>query len=260
MMSEILREEFLDPRHRLDRFRHHLAAAVADLARADRELVGLLGVLRILLHRCGNLLHRRRGLFQACGLLLRSLRQVGRARRNLAGGVRHLAGRGYDRTDGLLQLANGRIEVALHFLVFVGEFLGDPVAERAFGKLLKPFAERIHDVLHLRRCGGPRRFVALALHFRRFLRIGGLRLRGAPSRRPHRGTPARPWPCVRAHHRDRCPAPRCRDGLRRASSSYPTSCPTGRVMESTTNVVTAPVTARRPRNITITAPEAPPRF
>ncbi len=42
---------FLDPRHRAHRLRHHRAAAVGDLARAGGKGIGLLGVLRVLLHR-----------------------------------------------------------------------------------------------------------------------------------------------------------------------------------------------------------------
>jgi len=74
-----LARRLLDPRHRIHRLRHHSAAAVGDLARAGGEGVGLLGVLGVLLHRGGDLLHRGRGLFQAGGLLLGTLRQVGRA-------------------------------------------------------------------------------------------------------------------------------------------------------------------------------------
>ena len=59
------------------------------------------------------------------------------------------------------------------FLYSSANSVGDPVGERALGELFEPFAERVDDMLDLRRRRGPRRFVALALYFRRLLRIGG---------------------------------------------------------------------------------------
>ena len=93
----------LDLGHRLDRLGDHLAAAIGDLAGGAGGRVGLLGVLGVLLHGRGNLFHRGRGLFQAGGLLLGALRQIGRAGRDFRRGVGHLARR-------LLDLANGRAD------------------------------------------------------------------------------------------------------------------------------------------------------
>ena len=121
MMSEILREDSSIRDIALTASATTSPPRSADLAGADRELVGLLGVLGVLLHRRGDLLHRGGGLFQARRLLFGALRQVGGAGRDLAGGVRDLTHRRHDRADGLLQLGDGRVEVALHLLVFVGE-------------------------------------------------------------------------------------------------------------------------------------------
>ena len=51
------------------------------------QLIGFAGVLGVLLHGGRDLLHRGGGLFQAGGLLLGALRQVGGAGGDLARGV-----------------------------------------------------------------------------------------------------------------------------------------------------------------------------
>src|SRR5262249_56639724 len=101
----------LDPRHRAPRLLRHPATAVGDLARGAGELIGLLGVLRILLHGRGDLLHRSRGLFQAGRLLLYTLRDVGSAVRNLGRSSADLAARSRDGLDRVLQPLDGGVEV-----------------------------------------------------------------------------------------------------------------------------------------------------
>ena len=64
------------------------------------RLIGLLGVFGVLLHGRRHLLHRGRGLFQAGGLLLGALRQIGGAGRDLGRGIGDLAARGLDLADG----------------------------------------------------------------------------------------------------------------------------------------------------------------
>jgi len=61
-----------------------IAAAAGDLAGRGGRLIGLLGVLRVLLHRRGNLFHRGRGFFKTRGLLFGALRQVRRTGRYLS--------------------------------------------------------------------------------------------------------------------------------------------------------------------------------
>ena len=89
------------------------------------ELSGLLGVLGVLFDGRRDLLHRRRGLLEACGLLLGPLRQVGRGGGYFSGGARDLAGRHRDRADRFLQLRHGAVEVVPDLPVLVGEAFGE---------------------------------------------------------------------------------------------------------------------------------------
>ena len=74
---------FRDAIHRAHHLGHHLAATRGNLRGANRELMGLLCVLRVLLYRRSQFLHRTGRLFQTARLLLRPLRQVRVSRRNL---------------------------------------------------------------------------------------------------------------------------------------------------------------------------------
>ena len=105
--------------------------AAVEAARAGGELVGPLGIVRVLLHRRGNLFHRGRGLLEAGGLLLGALRQIGGARRNLGGGAGDLARRRRDRLDGRLQPFDRHVEVVPDLLVSVGEAIAQPDPEVA---------------------------------------------------------------------------------------------------------------------------------
>ncbi len=112
---------FLDPRHRGDRLRHHLAAAIGHRRGFVGELVGLLRVLGVLLHRDRDLLHRGGGLLQARRLLFGPLRQVAGAGEisdaALDTSLLDMANR-----DRVLQLRDGGVEVFLHFRGLVEEF------------------------------------------------------------------------------------------------------------------------------------------
>ncbi len=69
----------LDAGHGIDHLGDDLAAVFRGLPRAAGRLVGLLRILGVLFDGRGDLFHRRRCLFEARGLLLGTLRQVGRA-------------------------------------------------------------------------------------------------------------------------------------------------------------------------------------
>ena len=84
MMSEILREESSIRAMASTALATTSPPRSATLRVLGRELVGLHGVLGVLLHGRGELFHRGRGLFQAGGLLLGALGEVGRAGRDLA--------------------------------------------------------------------------------------------------------------------------------------------------------------------------------
>ena len=144
MMSEILPEDVFDLRHGLDRLGDHLAAAIGDVARLAGGLIGLLRVLGVLLHRGGDLLHRGRSLFQARGLLLGALRQVGRAGRDLRRGVGHLAASTTTiDLDGFAQLLDRRIEIVLDLPIGLGETRHPGDRQVALGHFAKPFGERL---------------------------------------------------------------------------------------------------------------------
>jgi hypothetical protein len=49
---------FLDPRHGCHRLTHDSAATISDIAGYAGRFAGLLGVLGVLFHRCGDFLHR----------------------------------------------------------------------------------------------------------------------------------------------------------------------------------------------------------
>ena len=119
MMSEILREDSSIRAIALDRLATTSPPRSAT-SRVPRRTDWPAGVLGVLLHGRGDLLHRGRGLFQARGLLLGALRQVGRAGGNLGGAFETSRGRGRDRRDRLLQLRHGGVEVVLDLHVVVG--------------------------------------------------------------------------------------------------------------------------------------------
>jgi hypothetical protein len=89
------RRRLVDVLHGDDHAAHQFAALVGDLRRVVRHLGGRTGVLGVLLHGGGDLVHRGGGLLQVAGLFLGALAQVGVAQRDLgaAGGgqvlVRH---------------------------------------------------------------------------------------------------------------------------------------------------------------------------
>ena len=143
MMSEILREEFLDLGHGVDRLGHDLAAAIGDVARGVGRLIGLLRAFGVLLHRAGDLLHRGGGLFQARRLFLGALRQIGGAGRDFRRGAGDLARRLGQRADRLLQLLHGGVEVVLELLVGLREGLGQAEREIALRQPDQPDAERL---------------------------------------------------------------------------------------------------------------------
>ena len=65
MMSTIFFDESLIEAHGAHHLPHHFAAFDRHFGRARCQLIGLLGVLCVLLHRRGKLFHRGGRLFQA---------------------------------------------------------------------------------------------------------------------------------------------------------------------------------------------------
>ncbi len=106
----------------------HVAALDRDVRGADRQLVGLPGVLGVLLHGGGEFFHAGGGLFQAGGLLFGALRQVGVARGDFLGRGVDRFGRFLDPADDLGQLLHRRVGVVLQLpegaLVVAGDLLG----------------------------------------------------------------------------------------------------------------------------------------
>ncbi len=73
----------IDLAHCRDRLCGHFTAALGLFTGTAGQLVGMAGVFRVLFHGGGHFLHRGRGLFEARGLLLRTLAQVVVATGNL---------------------------------------------------------------------------------------------------------------------------------------------------------------------------------
>ncbi len=98
-----------DALHRADHAAHHFAAACGDVRRVHGKLARPARVVRVLLDGGGELLHRRRRLFERRGLLFGACRQIGVARGNL------LRGRG-DRLGARADLRHRAHEAVLHML------------------------------------------------------------------------------------------------------------------------------------------------
>src|SRR5690606_13652240 len=73
----------VDLAHGADRTMHDGTALLCLLARTDSKLIRLSSVIRVLLHGSSHLLHAGCGLLERCGLLLRTLRQIVVAEREL---------------------------------------------------------------------------------------------------------------------------------------------------------------------------------
>src|SRR5690606_3299033 len=91
-----------------------LAALGGDVDRADGELVGLAGVVGVLAHGGGELLHRRGGFLERGGLLFGAARQIVVAGRDLGGGGADRVGRLLDPGDDAGELPDGGVGVVAH--------------------------------------------------------------------------------------------------------------------------------------------------
>ena len=76
----------VDPLHGLDDPADHFTAARGDTRSPSGDLIALLGIFRVLVHRDGQLLHGRGGLLERAGLFFRAAGQVVVARGDLGGG------------------------------------------------------------------------------------------------------------------------------------------------------------------------------
>ena len=103
----------IDLSHRIDRATDDIPALLGELTGAVRQLIGLLRIVGVVAYRRGQLFHRRRGLFQRRGLLLGAGRQVVVPGRDLRRAVVDRVGRVAQFTDGLLDVAQGRIHIVL---------------------------------------------------------------------------------------------------------------------------------------------------
>jgi hypothetical protein len=120
----------LDPRHGVDRLRHHLATPIGDIARAAGQLVGLQRVLGILLHGRGHLFHRGGALLEA-GPLFGALRQIARAGGNLQRRSGHFASDRFGLRQGLGQLFGHPVGVVLEFAEHAAIVRRDPTRQIA---------------------------------------------------------------------------------------------------------------------------------
>src|SRR3546814_15775314 len=78
----------LDAADRGDRIADHAAALFRGIAGGDRQLVGGLGVLGILFHRRGDLVHRGGRLLDGGGLAFRALGEILAERKSVVSGKR----------------------------------------------------------------------------------------------------------------------------------------------------------------------------
>ena len=101
-----------------------------------------MGILGVLLHSLRDFLHRGRGFLQTRRLFFGALREIGRARGNLRGGIGDLACRRCDRADRLLQLRHRRVEVLFDLLVVVSEVVAEAGGQVAGRELLEAVRKR----------------------------------------------------------------------------------------------------------------------
>ena len=105
--------------------------------------------LGVLLYGCRHFLHRGRGLFQAGGLLLGTLRQVGGRGRNLGCRVRHLTTDRLDVGDGLGQPLGHLVGVVLELAEHAVIIRGDPARQIAVRHCAEQLGKVVHGVGHI---------------------------------------------------------------------------------------------------------------
>ena len=151
----------VDLLHRLDGFACDRAAFVGRIAGRNRQLIRLLGVVRVLLHRGSDLLHRGRSLLQRGGLLAGPLREILVTLDDFFRPRRHALRRFAHGGEGLPQFGYRAVEADLDLLEIAYTGVRELVCQIPLCQVPQHPLRLQHELFYLRRL----------FHFLRHLRL-----------------------------------------------------------------------------------------